>query len=173
MRRQSLLRGCRRSGSAPYPRVSRGCTAQRRLAKTVKDFLENAIELELHDTAAKIRMLRYRTGQFIAETDDIARLGLLARLDERFPMSRIEPAQQEYFDLAARLVAMPDEAGRHDAGIVEDQGISRYKEILEIIEMTMLYRFLHGIEYHEARCVARLDRHLGDAFLRQVVIKIG
>ena len=146
---------------------------QRRLAEPVENLLEDAVKLEFDDAPAEIRVLRHRARKLVAEADDVAGLGLLAGLDERFPMRGVEPAQQEDLDLAARLVTMADEAGRHEARIVEDQRVARHEEFLEIVEMAMLDSLLDGVEHHETRCVARLNRHLGDTLFWQIVIKIG
>ena len=146
---------------------------QRRLAEAVEDLLEDAVVVELDDAAAEVGVLGHRARELIAEADDIAGLGLLAGLDERLPMVRVEAAQEEDLDLAARLVAVTNQAGRHDARVVEDQGVARLEEFLEIVEVAVLDGLLHGVEHHEARGIARLDRHLGDALFWQVVIKIG
>ena len=146
---------------------------QRRLAEAVEDLLEDAIVVEFDDAAAEVRVLCHRARKLITEADDIARLGLLARLDERLPVIRVEAAQQEDLDLAARLVAVADQAGRHDARIVEDQRVARLEEFLEVVEVAVLDLLRHRVEHHEARGIARLDRHLGDALFWQVVIKIG
>lgn len=79
---------------------------QRRLAEAVEDFLEDALIAELDDAAAKVRMLRDRAREFVAEVDDVADLRLLARLDERLPVVGVEAAQQEDLDFATGLVAM-------------------------------------------------------------------
>ena len=146
---------------------------QRRLAEAVEDLLEDAVVVELDNAAAEVRVLRHRTRELIAEADDIARLGLLARLDERLPMVRVEAAQKEDLDLAARLVAVADQAGRHDTRVVEDQRVARLEEFLEVVEVAVLNLLRHRVEHHEARGIARLDWHLGDALFWQIVIKIG
>ena len=146
---------------------------QRRLAEAVEDLLEDTVIVELDDAAAKVGVLGDGARELRAEADDVARLGFLAGLDERLPVIGVEAAQEEDFDFAARLVAVADEAGRHDARVVEDQGVAGLEVFLEVVEVAMLDGLLYGVEDHEARGVARLDRHLGDALFWQVVIKIG
>ena len=146
---------------------------QRRLAEAVEDLLEDAVVVELDDAAAEVGVFGDGARELRAEADDVAGLGFLAGLDERLPVIGIEAAQEEDFDFAARLVAVADEAGRHDARVVEDQGVAGLEVFLEVVEVAVLDGLLYGVEDHEARGVARLDWHLGDALFWQVVIKIG
>ena len=88
-------------------------------------------------------------------------------------MVGVEAAQQEDLDFATGLVAMADQAGRHDACVIENQRIAGHEVLLEVVEMVVADGFLHRVEHHEARGVARLDWRLCDALLRQVIVKIG
>ena len=117
-------------------------------------------------------MVGDHAAQFIAEVDFIARLSLLARLDQRFPMGCIKTAQQEDFHLAAGLVTMTDQTGRHNAGIIEDKRIARLHIFLEVIEMTMLNRLFHRVKHHQTRRIARFYRYLSNPFFWQFIIKI-
>ena len=146
---------------------------QRRLAEAVENLLEDAVIVELDDAAAEVCVFGDGARELRAEADDVAGLGFLAGLDERLPVVSVEAAQEEDFDFAARLVAVADEAGRHDARVVEDQGVAGLEVFLEVVEVAVLDGLLYGVEDHETRGVARLDRHLGDALFWQVVIKIG
>ena len=118
-------------------------------------------------------MLGHDTGELITEIDDIADLRLLPRFDQRFPVIGIQTAQEEDLHLAARLIAMADQARRHHARIIENQCISRLNILLQVIEMIVADRLLHRIEHHEPRCIPRLDRRLCNALFRKFIIKIG
>ena len=145
---------------------------QRRFAEAVEDFLEDALILELHNATAKIRMVGDHAAQFVAEVDFVARLGLLARLNQSFPAVGINAAQQENFHLAARLVTMTDKTGRHNAGIVEDKRIARFHIFLEVIEMTVFHSLFHRVKHHQTRGVTRFHRNLCNPFFWQFIIKI-
>ena len=117
-------------------------------------------------------MVGHHATQFIAKIDLVARLSLLARLDQGFPMSCIQPAQKEDFHLAPRLVTMTEKACRHNTGIIEDKRIARLHIFLEVIKMTMLHGLFHGVKHHQTRGIARLHRNLCNPFFRQFIIKI-
>ena len=96
------------------------------LTETIEDFLKNTFIMEFHHTTTEVCMFRYNAGKFITEIDDIADLRFFAGFYECLPMVGIQAAQQENFHLATCLIAMADQARRHDARIVENQGIPWY-----------------------------------------------
>ena len=82
----------------------------------------------------------------------------------------VEPGDTLIFNdtrvMPARLIGHRDQTG----GKVEVFLLRRI--FLEVIEMTVLHGLFHRIQDHQPGRIPRLHRHLGNALLRQFIIKI-
>ena len=87
-------------------------------------------------------------------------------------MGGIQAAQQEDLHLAPCLGTVANQAGRQHTCIVEDKGITGHQKFLEVIEMLVQDSLVLGVQHHETGSIARLNGSLGNALLRQVVVKI-
>src|SRR5262249_46005265 len=93
----------------------------------------------------------------LAETQHVARRGLLARLEERAPMRAVEAAMQGRFDFRLRtLEHAAMEASGNDFCLVEHEAIARPQQIGQLAHEAILERRRRP-DHQEPRRIARMD----------------
>ncbi len=101
------------------------------------------------------------------ELDRVALAQALARLRQRPPGGIADPLDQR--DLDRHLAAPAEEAGRQDAGVVEDQEIPRAQKRRQVAHHRLAQ--WPAVHQEQPRCVARPDRRLRDQLGRQLEIE--
>ena len=168
------VQACRRSGSAAaFVGIDRlvftgvfhlfvDVRRKRHFTDLVDDVVEIAFIGELDDAAAEIGPVFDSTCQAFGKLDRRPRQGFLARLDQDFPAVIADGRQEQDFDLAACRRPLAVEAGRDDAGIVEDQDVAFVQFVDEVVEILVFDGTGLTVIEHEAGVVPRFCRMLGD-----------
>ena len=134
------------------------------------DFVDDGVEIafigELDDAAAEIGPVFDSACQAFRKFDDRPGQGLLARFDQDFPAVVADGRQQQDFDFPTRRRPLAMEAGRDDAGIVEDQDVAFVQFVDEVIEILVFDGAGLAVIEHEAGVVPRFCRMLGNEFFR-------
>ncbi len=102
--------------------------------------------------------------------DDVAGLELLARLGQRFPRPIVALLEKQDLGGATGGATGRNPSGQ-DFGVVDDDKIAGMQQLGQVAHMAMLDTIAPVDEQPSG--VTRLDRFLGDAFRREVVIDVG
>ena len=146
---------------------------QRHLA----DLLENGVEVAVigkpHDSAAVVRDVGHGACEpSIAKGKDGARFRPLARLAEALPEVQFSLLQQQELDDRSRLLLDPVDAGRQDAGVVQDEAVAGTQIVEDVRKMTVFDLAGDPVEMEHARGIALPERCLGNQFFRQFIPEV-
>ena len=92
--------------------------------------------------------------------------------DEGRPGAVVVFAQKEQLHATASIGANAEEAGGHNAGVVQDEEVAGTKEGGEVADVVVAESPGFARDNQEAGRVAGLDRLLGDQLGRQVVVEV-
>ena len=145
---------------------------QRHFAQRVQRRLKRALAFKFHDSAAHVGRFQHAPAQTaVAEYDLRARLQLFAGLDQRLPPLRRKLFQQKHLARAAGRTLAVEPRG-NDARVVHHQHVAGIQIIDHVVKMPVLNFVGVAVNHHQPAVIARLDRRLRNALLRQIIHKI-
>ena len=111
----------------------------------------------------------------ILKHDDFADSQLAAGANERSPCETVRRfgLQEEDFYSSGKSVTMAEQAGRNDAGIIQDEAVPRPQESRKLREAAIFPALLVPIKDEHARVLPTIEGTLRDQFFGQGVIEFG
>src|SRR4051812_25340738 len=94
------------------------------------------------------------------------------RTSESFPKSSLRLLNQKYLDLGAGL-CLSDQACRKDLCVIDHKYVVRFEVSSKVSKLPVRDAARRSFHEQHSGSFATLGGHLGDEFLRQVIIKLG
>ena len=153
---------------------------QRHLTQGIQHLLEDALVGEPDKSVAFLQDIHDfpDEGRFFsrpvraAEEDPAADAAFFTRLYQGFPGIRALTDEEQDLNLAETPLPYAVETRRNDLCIVDDQGVSRFKEGGDIPEASVRNLAGFPVQVHETRGGPVEKRILCDQLLRKIIIKI-
>ena len=108
----------------------------------------------------------------ITKADTSPDLEAFGRFSQNFPLISSSVFEEEKFHMTPCFLFLTIEAGRENAGVVHDKGITRFQHINNRVEVFILHFTSLTVDNEEFRGISFFKGCLGNQFLWQVEIKI-